>query len=69
MCSSDLSLNVAAPGTFGPTRPTLAINTVDTPQYAEVVKNLTVTTFAYNTYEWVPTGCTAQPGQAVIQTA
>jgi hypothetical protein len=68
-CGQVASLNVAAPGTFGPTRPTLAINTVDTPQYAEVVKNLTVTTFAYNTYEWVPTGCTAQPGQAVIQTA
>ena len=68
-CGQVGSLSIAAPGTFGPTRPTLSINPVASKEYAEVVKNLTVTTFNYNTYEWVQTGCTPQPGQAVIQTA
>jgi len=68
-CGHVSSLSVVAPGTFGPTRPTVSINPVATQEYAEVVKNLTVTTYNYNTYEWVPTGCTPQPGQAVIQTA
>lgn len=68
-CGNVGSLSIAAPGTFGPTRPTLSISPATSKEYAEVIKNLTVTTFNYNTYEWVPTGCTALPGQAVIQTA
>ena len=63
------SLTVIAPGTFGPTRPTLAVTPIASTEYAEVIKNLSVTTFNYNTYEWVATGTVPGQGQAVIQTA
>ena len=64
---SDLS--ITAPGNFGPTRPTLTVAPLASLEYAQVIKNLTVTTFLYNTYEWVPTEQVPQPGQAVLQTA
>jgi len=63
------ALSVTAPGTFGPTRPTITITPIASTEYAEVIKNLTVTTFLYNTYEWVPSGTVPQPGQAVLQSA
>lgn len=63
------ALSVVAPGTFGPTRPTLTISPIASLEYAEVIRNLTVTTWSYNTYEWVPTGTVPQEGQAVLQTA
>ena len=63
------ALTITSPGTFGPSRPTLTVTPLASLEYAQVIKNLTVTTFLYNTYEWGPTGTVPQPGQAVLQTA
>ena len=68
-CGVVSSLNICAPGSFGPTRPTITIAPVASLEYAQVIRNLSVTTFSYNTYEWVPTGTLPAPGQAVLQTA
>jgi len=69
-CGGSVSeLTVVAPGTFGPTIPTLTVAPIASTEYADVIRNLTVTTFNYNTYEWVPTGTVPQPGQAVLQSA
>jgi hypothetical protein len=68
-CGAVTALSICGPGSYGPTRPTITIAPIASLEYAQVIRNLTVTTFLYNTYEWVPTGCTPRPGQAVLQTA
>jgi len=68
-CGAVTALHICGQGSFGPTRPTITITPIASLEYADVIRNLTVTTFNYNTYVWVPTGCTPEPGQAVLQTA
>jgi len=68
-CGAVTSLNICSPGSFGPTRPTVTVTPIASMEYAMIIRNLSVTTFDYNTYEWVPTGTTPVDGQAVLQTA
>jgi len=68
-CGAVTALTICAPGTFGPARPTITVSPVASTEYAEIIRNLTVSTFNNNTYTWVPTGCIPAPGQAVLQTA
>lgn len=65
------SIQVTAAGSgYTNTAPTIAVAPIGTVQYAQEIRNRTVTTYDGNTYEWEMTGTTlTTSNQATIQSA